>query len=181
MLLILNTMTGTTHSKEYVADQLTVNYIEDSNHCAAIEDPTKLKAFLNIIFKVIVTFFNINKLVINQDKTSLILNAHPRNRHITKDITIESNENNEDIIKSDCIKILGFLTNTKNRQDSSVNQLIGDTSAVFAKLSHVKQTYNECNSNKQISIPLTIPGQRQSQHSEESSLHQTQSSYICYG
>ena len=85
MLLILNTMTGTTHSKEYVVDQLMVNYIEDSNHCAAIEDPTKLKAFLNVFFKVIITYFNINNLVIDQDKTSLIVNAHPRNQHITKE------------------------------------------------------------------------------------------------
>ena len=100
MPIILNTMTATTHNEAFNADQLTVNDMEDSYHFIAVEDPNKLNDILNIFFKDIITCFTINKLVINKDKTSLLIHAHPRNQHITKDITIENPENDEDVCTS---------------------------------------------------------------------------------
>ena len=107
-----------------------------------MKDSALLEQYLNVFFTAMSAFFNANKLALNKDKTSLIIHSHPKDYHVTRNISIQNDEGDDDIKPSGCIKILGYPTNARARNDSAINKLIADCSAVFIRLSRIQHFLN---------------------------------------
>ena len=69
-----------------------VQYVDDSTNIIACKDNNKLQIYINIYFKILEEFYNINKLLINSDKTKLLIIAKPGLRHITSVIKLQANK-----------------------------------------------------------------------------------------
>ena len=82
----------------------TVNYVDDSTSTISSKTASELQTYLNHFYKLLESYYNINYLKINPDKTKFIITCKPAHRHITKDIIIQAGQY---VIKqSDKLKIL---------------------------------------------------------------------------
>ena len=52
----------------------TINFVDDSTNIISFKDHSQIKNYLTNYYKLIHSFYNINKLKINADKTQLLLN-----------------------------------------------------------------------------------------------------------
>ena len=69
-----------------------VQYVDDSTNIIACKDNNKLQININIYFKLLEEFYNINKLLINSDKTKLLIITKPGLRHINSTIKLQANK-----------------------------------------------------------------------------------------
>ena len=100
----------------------TVNYVDDSTSTISSKTVTELQAYLNHYYKLLESYYNINFLKINPDKTKFIITCKPAYRHITKDITIQAGQ--YVIQQSDKLKILGVYITSGLHQTPNVNNII---------------------------------------------------------
>ena len=100
----------------------TVNYVDDSTSTISSKSATELQAYLNNFYKLLESYYNINFLKINPDKTKFIITCKPAYRHITKDITIQAGQ--YVIQQSDKLKILGVYITSGLHQTPNVNNII---------------------------------------------------------
>ena len=66
--------------------------VDNSNGIIIISDRTKIMLYLNKYFQLLKFFYNLNKLKINDDKTSLMLINNPRHETEVKDTTYNNNK-----------------------------------------------------------------------------------------
>ena len=64
----------------------TVNYVDDSTSTISSKTPTQLQTYLDDYYKLLESYYNINFLKINPDKTKFIITCKPTHRQDTKDI-----------------------------------------------------------------------------------------------
>ena len=103
---MFNSLTNTQIIKFSDIKHTTINYVDDSTSIISSKTVTELQTYLNHFYKLLESYYNINFLKINPDKTKFIITCKPMHRHITKDIIIPAGEY---IIKqSDKLKILGI-------------------------------------------------------------------------
>ena len=135
---MLNIMTRKNRLNKYDAAHNTVCYMDDAYQCVAVVDPAQPEDYLNTFFTIFTAYFNTNKLALNKEKTSPMIYSHPRHISIRKEVTIENDEAEDNIEQSSCIKILGFLSNQRDRHHSAINKLIADCTLIFLRLSNVQ-------------------------------------------
>ena len=109
----------------------TVNYVDDSNNCIIFEDPSEVDEYLDNFFKVLTAYYNLSKLKLNEDKTALMISSKPKHREEYKDVTIKTNEDEDDVKQQKQVKILGFLTNQRGNNDSQISKVISEVSHMF--------------------------------------------------
>ena len=117
-------------------------YVDDTYNCIAVDNPEDLELYVNNFFKVLVEYHNANKLQLNEDKTTFLVTAMPRHQEILKPIEIEI-EHDENVKPVSQIKILGFLTNSRGKNDSQANKVISEMSIEINKAEKVKRFLNE--------------------------------------
>ena len=85
----------------------TVNYVDDSTSTISSKTASELQIYLNHFYKLLESYYNINYLKINPDKTKFIITCKPAHRHITKDIikqadqyVIKQSSNNQTNLKA---------------------------------------------------------------------------------
>ena len=105
------------------AEHETYAYVDDTYNCVAVNNPEELEVYVNNFFKVFIEFHNANKLKLNEEKTTFLVTAMPRHQDKAKSIEIEV-ENDENVKPSTQIKILGFLSNIRCKNDSQANKVI---------------------------------------------------------
>ena len=70
---LYTTITGQNIIKFKNIQHLTINFVDDSNNVITFNDQNQLKTYLESYYKLLHSFYNINKLTINPDKTNLLL------------------------------------------------------------------------------------------------------------
>ena len=86
----------------------------------------QLHIYLNNYYKLLESYYNINFLKINPDKTKFIITCKPMHRQATQDIIIQAGKY---IIKqSDKLKILGIYITNSLDQTPNVNNVISKVS-----------------------------------------------------
>ena len=83
----------------------TINYVDDSTSTISSNSAYELQIYLNHFYKLLESYYNINFLKINPDKTKFIITCKPPHRHTTKDTIIQAGQ--YVIEQSDKLKILG--------------------------------------------------------------------------
>jgi len=100
----------------------TVNYVDDSTSTISSKSAFDLQTYLNHFYKLLESYYNINYLKINPDKTKFIITCKPPHRHTTKDIIIQAGQ--YVIQQSDKLKILGVYITSGLHQTPNVNNII---------------------------------------------------------
>ena len=62
----------------------TIQYVDDSTNIISSNDVEKLQKYINNYFLVIESFYNINKLLINSDKSKLLISCKPKYHKFTE-------------------------------------------------------------------------------------------------
>merc|ERR1712240_982285 len=102
----------------------TVNYVDDSTNLIITKDPTKLQTYLNAFYILLQKVYNTNKLIINQQKTELMLICNNRNRKITRGIQMYAGKYR--VKQVDTVKVLGYKIQSNLHNDAQVNKTIAD-------------------------------------------------------
>ena len=103
---IFHKLTSTPTTQYNDIKHTTVNYVDDSTSTISSKTTTQLQTYLDNYYKLLESYYNINFLKINPDKTKFIITCKPTHRQVTKDIIIHAGKY---IIKqSDKLKILGI-------------------------------------------------------------------------
>lgn len=117
-------------------DHKIVQYVDDSSNIVSSNEIHQLQIYINSYFKVIEGFYNLNKLLINSDKTKLLISCKPKYCNVTSNMILQANK--YVINQSHKISVLGTfitysLTNTAmiNNIISKVNFLISALKEVF--------------------------------------------------
>ena len=95
----------------------TINYVDDSTNIITTNDHNTIQHYLNDFYKLLETYYDINRLKINADKSKILIICRPIKRQYTD--TIQLTASTYTILQSDFIKILGIIytktfDNTKN-------------------------------------------------------------------
>ena len=86
----------------------TVNYVDDSTSVISSQTTTNLQTYLDNYYKLLESYYNINFLKINPDKTKFLITCKPMHRHDNKDIII-IHAGKYIIKQSDKLKIIDIL------------------------------------------------------------------------
>ena len=108
-------------------------YVDDTYHCITSDNENELEEYLNLFADVMAQYFNANMLKMNEDKTTLMISCQPKHENKVKEIEIENEDENENVKQQDQIKVLGYLTNRRGRNDSQVMKLVAETSNIINK------------------------------------------------
>ena len=65
-----------------------IQYVNYSSSIIASDDITTLNKYADCYFKILEGFYNLNKLLINVDKTKLLITCKPKYRCSTHNITL---------------------------------------------------------------------------------------------
>ena len=67
-------------------DIYVVQYVDDSTKIIACTNSSDLQKYINIYFSILEEFYNINKLLINSDKSKLLIITKPAQRYLSNNI-----------------------------------------------------------------------------------------------
>ena len=113
-------------------------FVDDSNSCIGLNNEIIMKNYLEIYLKIMLNYYNINKLKLNTSKTKYIINCKKSLRPKIKDFKL--NVDNENIYPEGNIRILGVLFSTDNSYTVYCNDLISPINYRFINLMKVKKT-----------------------------------------
>ena len=68
----------------------TINYVDDSTSVNSSKSTTQLQNYIDNYYRLIDSYYNINFLKLNPEKTKFILRCKPTLRQHTKDITLQA-------------------------------------------------------------------------------------------
>merc|ERR1712115_543435 len=119
---IFHNLTNTQTTQYNDITHITVNYVDDSTSKISSKTTTQLQTYIDNYYKLLESYYNINFLKINPDKTKFIITCKPTHRQDTKDIIIHAGKY---IIKqSDKVKILGMYITSRLDQTPNVNNIM---------------------------------------------------------
>ena len=99
-----------------------VNFVDDSNSFLSFDDPDDANHYLNRYFLILVFFYIQNKLLINPEKTTILVVAKPQKILEADDIRIVTEK--EEVRPSKQVKILGWITNPRMNMDNHLDLTI---------------------------------------------------------
>merc|ERR1712240_73174 len=105
-------------------EHLTVNFVDDSTNLIITKDPTKLQTYLNGFYILLQKVYNTNKLIINQEKTKLMVICKNKDRKATKSIQMYAGKYR--VKQVDKVKVLGYHIQSNLHNDAQVNKMIAN-------------------------------------------------------
>ena len=99
-----------------------IQYVDDSTNVISTEDETSLQSYINDYFKILEAYYNINKLLINSDKSKLMISCKPSLRNKVTNITLKASQ--YVIEQSDKIKVLGTYITSGLTNLATINDMI---------------------------------------------------------
>ena len=94
--------------------------MDDSNSVISYKDPTEANHYLDRYFWVLKPFYKQNKLMLNPEKTNVLVVAKPTVKAEAKDIRILTD--NDDVTPKKAIKVLGWDMNECLSLDVHMNK-----------------------------------------------------------
>ena len=96
-------------------------FVDDSNSVIIFKDKDQIMEYLNMYFWLLKIYYNMNKLLINDDKTNMLVINNPRHEHTARTIQIQTDI---EIIKpKDKFTILGWVVNRRCTYDDHINKI----------------------------------------------------------
>ena len=101
---------------------MTINYIDDSTNLISNTSSKNLNCYLTLYYNLLQYYYDANKLVINPDKTELLVSCKNKFRDEANKIKFKADIYN--IEQKDSSKILGFIINKNLNHDKQINNII---------------------------------------------------------
>merc|ERR1712240_523038 len=105
-------------------EHLTVNFVDDSTNLIITKDVTKLQTSLNGFYILLQKVYNTNKLIINQEKTELMLICNNKDRKTTRNIQMYAGKYR--VQQVDKVKVLGYHIQSNLHNDAQVAKTIAN-------------------------------------------------------
>ena len=129
-------------AEEYTdVEHSVANFIDDSNSFISFGDTTEANHYINRYFLVLIYFYSQNKLLINPEKTNLIVISKPGKRQEADYLRIVTEK--EDVRPKRQIRILGWETNQRLSMDTNTDQVVGKVKTTLVKMEDLKPYMNE--------------------------------------
>ena len=94
----------------------TINFVDDSTNLIMTKDPKILQAYLDNFYLLLLNVYNTNKLIINQEKTEIMISCKNKHRKLTKNIQMYANCYKVKQVNK--VKILEFLIQSNLDNDA---------------------------------------------------------------
>lgn len=104
-------------------EHCTVNFVDDSTNIISFGDHTQIKSYLTHYYNLIQSYYNINKLKINADKTQLLLVYKNKHKENLKHFYFKAEQFK--ITPKKVIKILGAHLRADLKLDTQIGKLVG--------------------------------------------------------
>ena len=118
----------------------TINYVDDSTSIIGFKNKAKLIHYLNKYFEILDTFYTCNKLLINPDKTKLIIFCSPKLREYVENIEFKAG--NFIIKQQQNIKILGTIIQNNHKYEKQINNIISKSYHKLHEIIKIKKYIN---------------------------------------
>ena len=125
---LMNSMVGEDKMDTSEVEHFTVNYVDDSNSVINFKYADQVEEYVNKFFMVLTSFYNLSKLKLNENKTALLIASQPKHKEGYRNVVIKTKEEEDDVEQKSQVKILGFLTNNRNNNDSQISKLVSEIS-----------------------------------------------------
>ena len=116
----------------------TINFVDDSTNLIMTKDPKILQNYLDNFYLLLRNVYNTNKLIINRDKTEIMIACKNRHRKMTKNIQMYADEFKVKQVNQ--VKILGFLIQSNLHNDSQIGKTISN---INNRLYNIKNLGNQ--------------------------------------
>ena len=103
-------------------DHIVVQYVDDSTNIVSSKDPNNLQQYINAYYKLIESYYGINFLKLNADKTKLLVTCRPIDRGLVNNISLLANT--YIINQSEKVKVLGIYYTSGLDQTPNVSNII---------------------------------------------------------
>ena len=113
---------------------MTINFIDDSSSIISTADHSHLKHYIEDYYDLLHEYYNINKLKINPEKSSVLLIYKNSLMNVLKNFSFNAKGNV--IKKSNTIKLLGTYISADLKMDREINNL---TSQLHSRIHSLKQ------------------------------------------
>ena len=121
---IFTTITGNPTIDTKEIEHLTVNFVDDSTNLIISKDRTKLQTYLNNFYILLQKVYHTNKLIINQEKTELMIICKNKDRKTTKNIQMYADKYRVKQVEK--VKILGFQIQSNLHNDAQIMKTISN-------------------------------------------------------
>ena len=135
-----NKITGKISKKYNVINHKTINYVDDSTNMVTFRCKNDISKYLSDYYTLLDSFYNINKLLINADKTKFIIISNKKQRNNLSDVHFYANQFRID--QSNIIKILGTFIHFNLNYDHQVNSIVSKMSNRLYQLRKLKPVTN---------------------------------------
>jgi len=98
----------------------TINFLDDSSNVIGFPNTNEMKQYLTKFYRLLHSYYNINKLKVNSDKTKLMIGY--KNKHKKELENFYFFANNDKIINQKSMKILGFTLRYDNNMDTQIGK-----------------------------------------------------------
>ena len=99
-----------------------MQYVDDSTNIIACTNSSDLQKYINIYFSILEEFYNINKLLINSDKSKLLIITKPAQRYLYNNIELQTTQ--YIIEQTHKIKVLGIFITSGFSNLATINNII---------------------------------------------------------
>ena len=99
-----------------------MHYVDDSTNIIACTNSSDLQKYINIYFSILEEFYNINKLLINSDKSKLLIITKPAQRYLYNNIELQTTQ--YIIEQTHKIKVLGIFITSGFSNLATINTII---------------------------------------------------------
>ena len=119
-------------------DHTTVNFVVDSTNIICTKNPNEIQEYINKFYILLEAVYNANKLIINKDKTELMIICKKRHRQLTKNIQMIASCYKVKQVSH--VKILGYIIQNTLCSDRQINKTIAN---INKRLYNIKKLGNK--------------------------------------
>ena len=120
-------------------EHVTIQYVDDSNNIITSNDNVGLEMYINKYFKLLESFYNLNKLKINPDKSKIMITCKPQLRNSINNIQLTTTDYTVQQVTK--VKALGIFITSGLSNIAMTNNII---SKVNYRLSILKGVFKFC-------------------------------------
>ena len=121
---IFSSLTGLLPTTSTCIDHDTVNFVDDSTNIISTPNVHEIQDNINKFYRLLESVYNTNKLIINKDKTELMIICKNRYQNLTKNIQMYASGYKVKQVQH--VKILGHILQSNLHNDRQINKTISN-------------------------------------------------------
>ena len=121
---IFSKLTNMPQTISKTIQHLTINFVDDSTNIISTPNAQDIKDYINKFYSLLEAVYNTNKLIINKDKTELMVVCKNKFRKMTKNIQMYANGYKVNQVQQ--AKILGFTIQSNLKHTKQINTTISN-------------------------------------------------------